>query len=309
MRGQVLVILALIIAGLLGVAALGVDVLNIYWNKDRLQAATDAAALAGATYLGDVSFGQGNPQCDYSNDAQNAACTYAIENGVALSEITSIVPDLQNLTITVSTQRQVRALFARVFGIENFTVDASATAGLEGIGSANGVIPIGLDSKTPYVYGQQIVMHEGGCGAGCWQGLALTSQSGVSSGASAFQSNLANGCACTLAVGSIVTSEPGATSGPTNFGVNQRLNAGMSVDPSGTWSDHTLTDPRAATAVLVNWDGCTGSCQVPVTGFAEVWIEGVSGTTITAVFIQQLASGTPSSSASDTGALHATLLQ
>jgi hypothetical protein len=62
----------------------------MYWNKNRLQSATDAAALAGATYLGNAIFSSKNSLCTYATDAQNAACTYALTNGVALGEIKSV---------------------------------------------------------------------------------------------------------------------------------------------------------------------------------------------------------------------------
>ena len=87
-RGQIMVILALAAVGLVGIAALGIDVFYIYWNKNRLQSGTDAAALAGATYFSNVTFSGKNALCLYATDAQNAACTYALNNGVVLSELT-----------------------------------------------------------------------------------------------------------------------------------------------------------------------------------------------------------------------------
>ncbi len=111
-RGQILPILALIVGGLLAVGALGIDVLYMYWGKDRLQNGTDASALAGATYLTTLTFTGGDPACtSYStNNAQNAACTYALSNGVAFSEIQSITPAADGNSITVSTSRLVPAL-------------------------------------------------------------------------------------------------------------------------------------------------------------------------------------------------------
>jgi Flp pilus assembly protein TadG len=306
--GQILVILALAIAALLGVAALGIDAFYMYWNKNRLQSATDAAALAGATYLGNASFSGKNSQCTYATDAQNAACTYALTNGVALGEIQSVTLGSAK-SITVTTARTVSALFAKVFGYTSFTLGATATAAVQALGASQGAVPIGLDSKTPYTYGQSITMHQSGCGSGCWQGLALPSYSSGSSGGSAFRDNLASGCNCTINIGDLISSEPGAANGPTRQGVSQRVAAGQSVDPAGTWDNHTSDDPRAATVPLVNWNGCSGSCTVPVTGFAEVWISGSSGSDISAVFIRQLAPGQFSASAPDGGAYHAVLLQ
>jgi hypothetical protein len=70
-----------------------------------------------------------------------------------------------------------------------------------------------------------------------------------------------------------------------------------------------LSDARVAVVPVVNWSGCNGSCSVPVVGFAEVWISGTSGADITAVFIRQVASGTPGTGGTNMGAVHAQLTQ
>jgi Flp pilus assembly protein TadG len=315
-RGQILPILALIVGGLLAVGALGIDVLYMYWGKDRLQNATDASALAGATYLTTVTFTGGNPACvSYSaNNAQNAACTYALNNGVGFSEIQSITPATDGNSITVSTSRLVPALFMRVFGYSQYTVTATATATLQTLASANGVIPIGLDFATPYTYGQAITMHFGGVGAGNWQGLSLQSLTNGSNGSNAFRQNLGIGCNCTVSLGDSLSVETGATVGPIQQGVSQRTTAGQSVDPAGTWQAHSLDDPRATLVALVDWVGCVGSgCTGTVKGFAEVWITGTgsgkSATDVSAVFIREVQTGTVGPGAISAGALHAVLLQ
>src|SRR5262249_8323131 len=143
-RGQIMVVLALAAVGLVGIAALGIDVFYIYWNKNRLQAGTDAAALAGATYFDNVTFTGKNASCLYATNAQNAACTYALNNGVLLDELIGVVANIGNQSMTVSARRSVSALFARVVGIQNFTVSATSVAVLQGLSSASGVAPVGL---------------------------------------------------------------------------------------------------------------------------------------------------------------------
>ncbi len=304
-----MVILALAAVGLVGIAALGIDVFYIYWNKNRLQSGTDAAALAGATYFNNVTFVGKDGSCLYATDAQNAACTYALNNGVLLSELTSVVANAGAQSMTVSATRTVPAQFARVVGIHNFTVSATSVAVLQGLFSASGIAPIGLDSRTTYTYGQAITLHDGNCGPGCWAGLSLQSSSSGINGADSFRQNLGSGCSCTVKVGDILSSEPGATVGPISQGVAIRVAAGQASDPSGTWSSHTLDDVRATVVPVVNWTGCGGNCSVPVTGFAEVWISGTSGSDITAVFIRQVAAGTPGTGGSNMGAVHAQLTQ
>jgi Putative Flp pilus-assembly TadE/G-like len=304
-----MVILALAGVALVGIAAIGIDVFYIYWSKNRLQGGTDAAALAGATYFSGVTFVGKNGSCLYATDAQNAACTYALTNGILLREITRIIANVGAQSMTVSATRSVPALFAKVVGIQNFTVNATSVAVLQGLGSASSIAPIGLDSKTPYSYGQAITLHNGNCGPGCWDGLSMQSASNGITGANAFRQNLGTGCACTVKVGDMLSSEPGATSGPIVQGVATRVAAGLASDPSGTWSSHTLSDARAVVVPVVDWSGCAGNCSVPVVGFAEIWISGSSGSDITAVFIRQVAVGTPGGGGTNMGAVHAQLTQ
>ncbi len=50
-RGQSLILMAGLLIGLLSMAALVIDLGNVYFSYRQLQAATDAAALAGAEDL------------------------------------------------------------------------------------------------------------------------------------------------------------------------------------------------------------------------------------------------------------------
>lgn len=317
--GQIMVILALALAALIGVAALGVDAFYLYWNKNQLQNGTDAAALAGATYLSDLRLVNGNSACAYSTTAQNAACTYALSNKIKLSEIQSIVVDQSNNTVTVSARRMIGALFGKVVGIKEYKATATSVAALRGLQSASRLIPVGLSYLTSYEYGQAISIHlpahsEANCGAGCWQGLALHSVNNGDVGGSAFRENLGYGCDCTVSVGDVLTGEPGAKSGPTSEGVAERLSS-PGIDPNGTWSSHDPGDPRAVTVPLVDWGSCVirgggRSCSPVVKGFAEMWITGADGSTISAVFIRQVASGTPGPpGGTSDGAVHAVLIE
>lgn len=318
-NGQIMVILALALAALVGVAALGVDAFYLYWNKNQLQNGTDAAALAGATYLGDLNLVDGNPTCTYSTTAQDAACTYALSNRIKLSEIQSIVVDQSDYKVTVSARRMVGALFGKAVGIKEYIATATSVATLRGLRSASRLIPIGLSYLTVYKYGQSVNIHlpdksDSNCGPGCWQGLALRSMNHGDVGGSAFRENLGYGCDCTVSVGDVLTGEPGAKSGPTSEGIAERL-ASPGIDPNGTWSSHSPGDPRAVTVPLVDWGSCLvhgggRTCRPVVKGFAEMWITGDEGSTINAVFIRQVAPGTPGppGGASD-GAVHAVLIE
>jgi Flp pilus assembly protein TadG len=293
-RGQILVLLTILIPVLLGVVAMGVDITVFYWTWSRMQSAADAAVLAGAASLPD------SPSL-----ATAAAIAYAEANGMAASEIATPVVSADALSISITLTRPVPYYFGRVLGLVNSPVVTNAKANLQTSGSATGVLPIGLSIQTTYSFGQSITLHQGSVGPGNWDGLAL----GCTGGA-CYSNNLANGYSGTITVGDILTSEPGKKTGPTSSGINARVSAGISADPGGTWSDHTLTDPRVGIVPVVDWTGCNGRCDIPVKGFAAVWITGANGSDINAVFIGALATGAvPSQVGANFGTYQAVLTQ
>jgi Flp pilus assembly protein TadG len=293
-RGQTVVMLTLLIPILLGAVALGADVAVFYYNWGRLQRAADAAALAGGSFL---------PRDTTS--ATSTAIKYAGLNGVSSGQVTSVSFGSGNTTITVKVQRTVPYMFARVLGLVSNPVRASATAAVTTAGSATGAMPIGLNSNTPYSKGQAIAMHSGRVAPGDWDGLALGC-----SGASCYQNNLTNGYSGTITVGDMLTSEPGATVGPTDKGINARIQNGLAFDSTASATNFQTGDPRAVIVPVVSWNGCTGNCTVPVVTFAAVWINSVSGKTINATFIAYVSAGsTSSTTAVNDGVLHCALIQ
>lgn len=254
--GQVLVMLTIFIPILLGVVAMSVDISVFDWNWSRMQAAADCAVLAGAASLPD------SPSL-----AIAAATTYAESNGMTASEITTPTVALNNPSIAITLSRVVPYYFGRVLGLVNSPVVTKSTANLLNTGSASGALPIGLSIQTTYSFGQSITLHQGGVGPSNWDGLAL----GCTGGA-CYANNPADGFSGTVSVGDALLSEPGAKVGPADSGINACISAGQSADPGGTWSDHTLTDPRVGIVPVVDWTGCNGRCSVPVEGFAAVWI-------------------------------------
>ena len=286
--------LTVLIPVLLGVVAMGVDITVFYWTWSRVQSAADSAVLAGAASLPD------SPSL-----ALAAATTYAESNGMIASEITSLTVAANDLSISITLTRVVPYYFGRVLGVVSSPVVASATANLFNSGSASGALPIGLSIQTTYSFAQSITLHQGGVGPGNWDGIALGC-----TGATCFSDNLANGYAGTVSVGDVLASEPGAKSGPTGVGINARVSAGQSADPGGTWSDHTLTDPRVGIVPVVDWTGCGGRCSVPVKGFAAVWIVSATGSDISVVFIGAVAAGAvPSQTGANFGTYRAVLTQ
>ncbi len=300
-KGQTLVIISLVMPVLLGAIALGADVAIFYFNWVQLQKAADAAVLAGANYLP-----------DNSTQAIATANQFAHTDGAAAGEITSTIVTPDNLSITINLQRTVPYYFAKVLGLTNGTVATTATAspqfapstvgattpsqippggdnnGNNGVTCANigdcGLTPIGLDYNTVYHNdGNTITLQQGQVGPGNWDLLAL---GGV--GGNNLRTNIANGYNGMVSVGDWVTTEPGKKVGPVDQGFQDRLNLAQTVDASGTFAKHALTNPRVLVVPVVDWQHQNGRKQVLVKAFASLWLDSYNGGTVTVHFISQV---------------------
>jgi Flp pilus assembly protein TadG len=299
-RGQIIVLLTFLLPVVVGTMALAVDIGVFYFEWAQLQKAADAAAVAGANYLPQ------NP-----TQAISAANSYAELNGVAAGEITSTTVGSKNQTITIKLAREVRYHFAAVLGLTQSPVQVAATGGIVTAGSASGVLPVGIDSRTSYTYGTPITLLQGDSAKGTWGPGNWGALSLGGSGASNFENNVINGYDGTVSVGDLVSTETGEMTGPVRSSFNTRISAGETMDPGGTWSSHSLDDPRAATVPIVDFANINGNSQVPVLGFAEVWLVGVTNKLgINAIFLQQVSSGgEPNPDAPNYGAYKAVLVQ
>jgi hypothetical protein len=271
-----MVILALLLPVLIGSMALGIDVAMLYFNWTSIQVAGDASALAGASYL---------PA--FPTVAQTTATSYALLNGLQAGEVSSVTVSPDNMSLTVQLSRNVPYLLARVLGLTSTTVSSSSTAQAVSVGNAQGITPLGIDYRTSYTYGQPVSIKGGQVGAGNWAPLALGG-----SGASNYLNNIQGGYQGSIAIGDMVTTETGNIVGPTKTGIDARIAAGLSQAASGTFADHALDDPRVMLVPMVDFSGINGKSQVPVKGFAELWVIGVTGSTIDTYFIEQTAPNT-----------------
>lgn len=291
--GQILVLMTLILPVLIGAMALGTDVAVLYFNWHLLQSAADDAALAGASYLP-----------DYPPLAVANATSYAERNGVAIGEIRSISVSSDDKSLTIELGRYVPYRFGVLLGLFSGRVTAHATATVQPVGSVIGVTPIGIDYRTSYTAGQVVTLNEGMVGPGNWDPLALGG-----TGSSTMLNNIEDGYQGQISVGDQVLTDPGMATGPISTGFQYLLDEGISEDPSGTFSDHTINDPRVLIVPMVDFSAVNGSSEVPVKGFAALWLVGFgSGNQVETYFISQVApKSTPSTTASNFGAYRAVL--
>ena len=117
-RGQALVLATVAMLMCFGMAALVLDVGNWFRDKRRLQATSDAAALAGAQMLPDATAARGTAQ------------SYADQNGgdVAGADIVVTSQYQSNDTIAVKAKRNSAGIFTKVIGVGGANISATAKA-------------------------------------------------------------------------------------------------------------------------------------------------------------------------------------
>lgn len=308
-RGQGLLLMVATLPVVAGSLALVLDIGTIYFNQIEMQAANDSAVLAGGEYLP-----------SYPDQAVSTARSYANLNGLTNSEITSVqvTPDHKEVTLTAT--RSLPCFFCALLGEgtahaqvsggssgATSGVKTTATSGIVPIRAVVGVVPIGVDYRTSLNFGSQVVLKQGQVGPGNWNPLALGG-----TGASNYSTNVQNGYTGLITVGDMLSTEPGNVVGPTRTGFDYRINAGLNSDPSGTFDNHALSDKRVMIIPLVDFSNINGSSEVPLKGFAMMWIVSCDGAgNVTCYFIQESVPGAipDPSSASTSGATTPVLLK
>ena len=125
--GQVIPLVVLMIFAIIGMVALILDGGAVMSNRRTARAAADAGALAGAQRL-----------CANATDSVSVAKNFAGFNGA--DEVT-VTPPVDRI-ISVNTIVQNPSFFAKIFGEDNLTAAANATAGCFYPSNANRVLPV-----------------------------------------------------------------------------------------------------------------------------------------------------------------------
>ena len=279
-RGQVIIIVALLLVCLFGMTALVVDVGSIYEERRQAQTVADAAALAGAQDLP-----------EYPEQAIITAKAYADLNGVSISEdniqISESEYGVPNDTITVTpTDINAPLFFARVLGVNSVTVNATATATANSPLSMDGLMPWTIpleDYEGVLVSGVSYDMKVGPDShetPGFFQCMRFD---GPPYGANQYRDNIVNGCEQEIFIDQWYPVEPGNMAGPTEQGVNDRLGGDTCsfYDPNvikyedGKYSVVDGDCPRVVIVPLIEKRPENPSEDVEIVKFAVLFIEDV----------------------------------
>jgi hypothetical protein len=137
-RGQAFVLTVVVLAMLMGMAALVLDVGHWYRAKRDLQAVADSAALAGAQALP-----------DNTALAAQLAAQYAADNGGPAPEVVFSSKNLANDTITVRVKRAEPGFFSKVFSIDSVDIGSRAVARTGQLAAAQYAAPFAIDKEQP----------------------------------------------------------------------------------------------------------------------------------------------------------------
>ena len=285
-NGQAIFIVILALPVLVGVLTIVMDVGNLYYNQVSMQVAVDSGVLSGALYLP-----------SYPSQAVSVAENYAELNGIKASEIVSCTVSSDDKTVLMTTSRYLPCFFCAVLGEGTANaqtapgpetsagtgVGAHASAQIVPISAATGVVPLGVDYRTDLSFGNVVQLKQGLVGAGNWSPLALGG-----TGASNYSTNVQYGYPGKVGVGDSLQTEPGDVVGPTTQAIQYRISMGQNQFSTGTFQNHDLNDPRVMLIPIVDFSDINGSSEVPMMGFAMMWIVSIDGSgTITCNFIQQ----------------------
>jgi len=165
--GNVIVVLLMVLVPLMGFGALAVDYGVLVNDKNRLQRACDAAALAAVQEL------KVNTDIIDTQNATTIAIDTAKANGVTVTA-SDISFSNNNCDITVNAELTRNLFLARVLGIMKGNTAASATASVtfSSAGYTPYVSPIGItestyndyknsyENSTPPAYGLSLIRHQ-----------------------------------------------------------------------------------------------------------------------------------------------------
>jgi putative Flp pilus-assembly TadE/G-like protein len=267
-RGQAVVILTLVIPALIGAVALGTDVALFYYNWIKLQQATDAAVLSGASYL------PSNPSLAVATARKLAAA-----HGIKPTEIVFTLVASNHMSMTMGVTRTLPHLFGRFLGLASGNVTTAATAGVAAAHSVRGLVPIGIQYGTSLASYRpltlRLVAQDGTAGSGHWQPLAMVQPASPDAADSKYRENIEFGYPRTIRVGDSMAIERGDVAGVTWQAINYRLGVAAQVDAAGTPTDYTLNNPRTIEVPIIDDQGVQRDSKVRVLGFAELWVQNI----------------------------------
>jgi Flp pilus assembly protein TadG len=312
-EGIAIIYVAVFLLVSLWFVSLAIDVGKLMAAKTELQAAADAAALAGVSAI-NPDTGIVDQDVARTRAAATAGANKALE-GVKTPVVIDPVGDVefptaQQVKVTVhrteATGNPVILHFAQTLGIPHMDVQANATAEAQTLSSVcEGVAPFapqqppaGVPFSTDCNAVYNLKVGNGGAQQGNFQLLDFpdcNEDDFNGSGAAAIRYYTINGYDCCLDIGEeFVWTEPGNKVGP----FRQALQTRWDMDTDRTHScyqDYTGNDSRVFITPIIESFDVNGNKMVRINGFAAFFLKArpVGNQDVPGQFIKFVAPGNP----------------
>ena len=153
-QGATLVLVALVLVGLLGMAALAIDIGMLFTARTESQRTADSAALAGAgEYIEQYFLSSSNSDDAIRQEAKDYAAPNVVRNEstTVLDEDIEILHGEKKVRVwirnTAERANAVPTWFARVLGIEEADVATMAAAKVTGASGGDCLLPVALPDE------------------------------------------------------------------------------------------------------------------------------------------------------------------
>ncbi len=257
-KGTTLVIAAVTLSALLGIVALVSDIGLAYLEKQKLDNAVDAAALAAVQALKD---GQ--------DAARAVAEEYITANGFSTDSMTVSFP-ADGKSVEVSDNSSVNFYFARALGISSTSIGSYAKALMAPLSGVKGARPLAVEKfDFQYGVGYTLKVGTGDEYSGNYGAVALGG-----TGASIYKDNIEFSYDGMLRVNQWIQSETGNMAGPTKTGIDYLLHQCPHV-PRCDISHFDPTCPMVITVPIVNTLQVNGRGEIQIVGFAQFLLKGI----------------------------------
>ncbi len=293
-NGSTTVLFAFILVALLGIIGVVIDGGLAYATKSKLQKVANSAVLSSVQEI-------------FTDETEITKVVNEILNYHNESDCSCDLTIVPEEKITVVLSKEVSFCFIKLFGINSTTVKASASAGLVSIGSAKGVVPLGIEDSIPLEFYKEykLKVDQTESDTGCFGILALEGP-----GAAIYEDNLRYGCSQAINIGDIVETQTGNIAGKTRGVIDERITS--CTTPLGDYSAKECTRIMLV-PVYRPYDFDSNQLKfVEVVGFAYFYIlEPMSkkDTSITGAFIKRAGNGIGDVSSVDRGAYSIRLIK
>ncbi|SES16632.1 Putative Flp pilus-assembly TadE/G-like [Gracilibacillus ureilyticus] len=270
--GNILLLAAAALGGLLFMTGLVIDGGNLFTTKSHLQKTANAAALSGAQEL------------PLSQEAVTQIVNDVLSSHNESESLQEIIYE-NGFSVNVVLEKNLPLFFLALFGKESISIQVNAKAGLKEMSSTEGVVPLGIDESTNLEYGKSypLKVGPGDSVEGFFGILALEKK-----GAKAYGETLKYGYQEKISIGETFLVQTGNISGATRDGIQYRMD--RCPYPEGQFHHRDC----ARVISIIVYKPSIDKSTVEVTGFAYFYItENLNSKgEINGIFIKRTGSGT-----------------